>query len=128
MISKYNLIEYKDNYPKLSGTLWQFHTNDPKDSIILSESLKSKIKIIWKTPADGNTKKVEIVALLKCLSNFWINLEVPLINCKIRLILTSSKNCVVSSLTGTTEFAMTDTKLYVPVTILSTEDNINLLE
>ena len=49
-----------------------------------------------------------------------------LINCEISLILTWSKNCVVSSATETTEFAITDTKLYVPVIVLSTENNIKL--
>ena len=39
-----------------------------------------------------------------------------------------SKNCVISSATGATEFSVTDTKLYVPVGTLSTEDNIKLLK
>ena len=49
-----------------------------------------------------------------------------LINCEISLILTWSKNCVISSATEATEFGITDTKLYVPVVTLSTEDNIKL--
>ena len=52
------------------------------------ESFKSKIKITGKTPADGNTKNVEIVVSLKYVSNFWITLEMPLINCEIGLIIT----------------------------------------
>ena len=39
-----------------------------------------------------------------------------------------SKNCVVSSATGETKFAITETKLYVPVVTLSTEDNAKLLQ
>ena len=35
---------------------------------------------------------------------------------------------VFSSAIGKTEFAITDTKLYVPVVTLSTEDNIKLLK
>ena len=50
----------------------------------------------------------------------------PLINCEISLILTWSKNCVISSATDATEFVITDTKLYVPVIVLSTENNIKL--
>ena len=49
----------------------------------------------------------------------------PLINCEINVILTWSANCVISKVAvnpGTT-FAITDTKLYVPVATLSTEDN-----
>ena len=37
----------------------------------------------------------------------------PLISCEITLILTLSTDCVVSSATGETKFAITDTKLYV---------------
>ena len=34
--------------------------DDQNDSIIQSESFRSKIKITWETPTDGNTKKIEI--------------------------------------------------------------------
>ena len=72
----------------------------------------------------------------------------PLINCEINLILTQSKNCVLTSKatrdavpaqggnpavtainnpTGTT-FKITDTKLYVPVITLSTENDKTPLE
>ena len=49
-----------------------------------------------------------------------------LINCKISLILTWSKILSYFFATGATEFAITDTKLYVSVVILSTEDNVKL--
>ena len=39
-----------------------------------------------------------------------------------------SKKCVISSAVVKTEFAITDTKLYVPVATLSTEDNVKLLK
>ena len=52
----------------------------------------------------------------------------PLFNCEISLILTWPKSCVFFSKTGETEFAITDTKLYVLVVTLSTEDNIKLLK
>ena len=35
---------------------------------------------------------------LKHLNNFWIILDVPLINCEINLVLTWSKNCVLSDI------------------------------
>ena len=66
----YNLIEYSDNYSKISGSLWQYYKDDPNDNIRQSESFKSKIKITGKTPASGNTKVVEIIVLLKHLSKF----------------------------------------------------------
>ena len=52
----------------------------------------------------------------------------PLINCEINLILTWSDKCVLSNDTKATTFAITDTKLYVPVVTLSTQDNGKLLE
>ena len=36
-----------------------------------SKSFKSKIKIIGKTPNNGNEKDVEIMVPLKYISNFW---------------------------------------------------------
>ena len=65
---------------------------------------------------------------LKYLSNFWKTLEILLINCEINLILTWSTDYVISSATEETKFAMTDTKRYVPVVTLSTQDNAKLLE
>ena len=85
------------------------------------------MKITAKTPADVNTKDVEIIALLKYLSNFWRTLEMPLINFEINLILTWSKNCVISSAARETKFKITDTKFYVPVVTLSTQNNAKLL-
>ena len=51
-----------------------------------------------------------------------------LIDCEINLILTWSKNCVISSATGKTKFAITDTKIYVLIVTLSNQDNAKLLE
>ena len=52
----------------------------------------------------------------------------PLINCEVNLILSWSEDSVISSATGATKFKITETKLYVPVVNLSTQDNINLLQ
>ena len=52
----------------------------------------------------------------------------PLINCEVSLILTWSKDCVISSAAGETKFKTTNTKLYVPVVTLSTQDNVKLLQ
>ena len=53
-----------------------------------------------------------------------------LISCEINLILTWSANCVTSDVAANqaTTFAITDTKLYVPVVTLSTDDNAKLLQ
>ena len=47
---------------------------------------------------------------LKYLGSFWRTLEMPLNNCKANHILTWSENCLISSATGTTTFAITDAK------------------
>ena len=56
----------------------------------------------------------------------WRTLEMSLINCEINLILTWSEDCVISSATGATKFKITDTKLYVLIVTLSTQDNAKL--
>ena len=122
----YNLLEYSDNYSKTSRSLWQYYKDDPNDNLTDPESFKSKVKIIGNTPAAGNTKDVEIIVPLKYLSNFWRTLEMPSINCEVNLILTWSKDCVITNSTGEGKFAITETKLYVPVVTLSTKDNEKL--
>ena len=124
----YNLIEHSDNYLKTSGSLWQYYKVDPNDNIADSESFKYKVKITGKTPDIGNTKNVEIIVPLKYLSNFWRTLEIPLINCTAYLILIWWSARVVINSTGAERFAITDTKLYVPVVTLSTQDNAKLLQ
>ena len=96
---------------------------------------------------DNLTKNdVKLVVPLKHLSNFWRQLDIPLINCEVELILTWFKNCVLID-KSTREanygadpnvyeidnpenatFKITDIKLYVPVLTLSKEDDIQLLE
>ena len=124
----YNLIEYSDNYAKTSGSLWQYFRDEPNDNLEDSESFKSKIKITGKTPVNDNEKDVEIIVPLKYLSNFWRTLEMPLINCEVNLILTWSSTCVITDSTGAGTFEITNTKLYVPVVTLSTQENAKLLQ
>ena len=52
----------------------------------------------------------------------------PLINCEVNLLLTWSKDCVITNSTGEEKFAITETKLYVPVVTLSAQDNAKLLQ
>ena len=73
---------------------------------------------------------------LKYLRNFWISLEMSLINCKVELSLAWIKECVLTTAeigtdtnaTGadSTTYMITDTKLYVPVITLSTEASVEL--
>ena len=50
----------------------------------------------------------------------------PLINFEVNLILTWSGDCVISPAIGAEEIL--NTKLYVPIVILSTQDNATLLQ
>ena len=52
----------------------------------------------------------------------------PLINCEVNLILTWSRYCVITNSTGEGKIVITETKLYVPVVTLSTQDNAKLLQ
>ena len=65
---------------------------------------------------------------LKYLSNFWRTLEMALINCEVNLILTWSSTCVITNSHGAGTFEITDTKLYIPVVTLSTQENTKLLQ
>ena len=70
-------------------------------------------------------KEVEIMVPLKFLSNFRRTLEIPLINCEVNLILTWSANCVIISTNNANQgatFEINNTKLYLPVVTLSTQD------
>ena len=95
----------------------------------LTDSFNFKAKIIGQTENDG-TNNVEITVPLKNLGNFWRTSEMPLINCEVNLILNWSANCVIVSTNVANQnatFTITDTKLYVPVVTLSTQDNAKLL-
>ena len=55
----------------------------------------------------------------------------PLINCEINILLTWSEKCII--VTGNVDnqgpkFAITDTKIYIPVATLSAQDNGKLLQ
>ena len=98
----YNLLEYSDNYLKISRILWQYCRNEPavndNGGIIdftadNSETDSSKIKKTSKKAKNGQ-KQVKIMLPLKKLSNFWRILEMLLINCKINLDVKWSENCV----------------------------------
>ena len=136
----YNLIEYSDNYAKTTGSLWQYCKDIParnaNDDIAIfaedntTDSFKFKVKITGQTGNNG-TKDVEIMVPLNYLSNFWRTLEMPLINCEVNLILTWSSSCVLIATAIQNQaatFKITDTKLYVPLVTLSTQENTKFLQ
>ena len=107
----YNLIEYSDNYSKTSGSLWQYCKEIPAvdngvdivdfNGANATDSSNFKTKITSQTADNNNDGNiagrvdVEIIVLLKYLSNFWRTLEMPLINCEVKLILTWSAGGVI---------------------------------
>ena len=60
-----------------------------------------------------------------CLRYFWSTHEMPFTNCEVNLILNWSENCVIvftNVVNQATTFTISETKLYVPVVTLPTED------
>ena len=128
----YNLIEYSDNYQDSSATLYQYKRDEPPEDNAIADltvnnscSFKYKFSLLGNPVLHGNITKrsVTVVVPLKYLSNFFRSLEMPLINCKIKLNLTWKKDCVLSNQDGDAVFIINDTKMYVPVVTLSKEDN-----
>ena len=87
--------------------------------------------------ANGILKNATTAVPLKCLTNFWRSLEMPLIHWKLEWKLRWTKHCVLP-VAGTdntnsnnddnnnTIFTIKDTKLYVPVVTLSVRHNQKL--
>ena len=136
----YNLIKYSDNYAKTSGSLWQYCKDMPArdaNNIIeeftggnTTDSFNLKAKITGQTENNG-TKNVEIMVPLKYLSNFWRTLEMPLIKREFNLILSWSSTCVLIATNirnQSATFAITNTKLHVPVVTLSTQENTKFFQ
>ena len=91
-----------------------------------SSSFKYKSSILGEPDADGILiKKSKNAVPLKNSSNFWRPLEIPLINCKVYAELNLTKICVMSDDddNNDTAFKITNTKLYIAIVTLSTEDN-----
>ena len=115
-------------------------------SIKDSKSFEFKTSITGRLEVNNTEKEVEIVVLLKQLSNIWRILDMPLINREINLLLAWSENCVMTSKATrdvdrdsnpavatvnnpkNAAFKITDTKLHVPVVTLWTKDDNKLLE
>ena len=140
-MSMYNSIEYSNNYSKTSGIMYQYcryqlalSGDGEIDAFTaanaITYSFKIKEKITNETGDDG-TNNVEIMVLLKYLSNLWGTLEMTLINCKINLDLNWSEKSVIMATNVSNQratFLITVTKLYVLVVALSAQDNMKLFE
>ena len=151
-----SLLEGSKNYRKETGSLWNYYMDEPNSgedgginySIMDSKSFDYKTNFIKDSVTQNNLTKndVKIAVPLKYLSNFWITLNIPLINCEVELILAWFKNYVlVNKATGEANIALilfsvkliiqkmqylkiADAKFYVSVVTLSKENDIKLLE
>ena len=137
------MIQYSDNYSDTSGSLWGFKRDEVVNNADVTNnnnapSFKYKASIIGNTENNGTKNGVKIAVPLKYLSNFWRSLEMPLINCKVELLLKWIENCVLTTAeiganadaTGTDSATLEviDAELYVPVVILSAEGNVKLVK
>ena len=130
----YNLIEYSDNYSDTSGSLWNFERDEIINNADVTNddnapSFKYKASLIGDTVTDGANRKKECVKIavsIKYLSNFWRLLEIPLINCRVELSLSWNENCILSIAGTAATFAITDTKVYIPVVTLKIEEDTKL--
>ena len=86
--------------------------DEPKVSITDYELFTFKSRFLNNINNAGIIR-AEIAVLSEYLSNFWITLEMSLINWQINLILTWSENCVISEGNRVTAFAIICTKLCV---------------
>ena len=118
-------------------TLYQYKKDEPSEANAIndlttdtSSSFKYKVNLLGNPVVANNIarRNVKVVVPLKYLSNFFRSLEMPLINCKIKLNLTWKKEFVLSNQAGAAVFTINDAKMYVPVVTLSKEDNKDFIE
>ena len=126
----YNLIEYSDNYSDTSGSLWNFKREEIINNADVANdnnapSFKYKANLVGNTENNGTKNGVKVAVPLKNLSNICRSLEMPLINCKVEILLNWIENRMLTTAT-TAIFKITDEKLYIPIVTLKTEDNTKL--
>ena len=147
----YNTLEYSDNYADTTGSLYQYKGSEPRDPngnlVNLSTTLSSfkyQSGLVQKqltTPNSENVpantdpnfnnahkiwKNIKIVVPLKYISNFFRNLELPLINTKLYMELNWKKYSVLCNQNQNSIFQITKGELYIPVVTLNTENNNKL--
>ena len=116
VMSMYHLLEYRKNYRKTIGSLYNYYRDELSDddndnnfdniNVVHSNTFKYKNKITGNTynvnagvqgydVNKNGTQEVELAIPLKCLSNFWRALN---ISWEVSLELKWDKNCVITSL------------------------------
>ena len=147
-VNLYNMPEYIANYADTTGSLYQYKGLEPRDAngnvgnlgTDLS-SFKYQSGLVQKqltTPNSENVpantdpnfasihriwKNIKIVVPLKYISNFFRNLELPLIDTKLYMELNWTKYSVLCNQNQNSIFQITKGELYIPVVTLNTENN-----
>ena len=146
----YNMLEYSDNYADTTGSLYQYKRAEPRDNngnvVNLASTLSSfkyQSGLVQKQLTTPNSENVpvntdpnfanahrilKIVVPVKYISNFFRNLELPLINTKLFMQLNWTKYSVLCNQNQNSIFQITKCELYTPVVTLNTENNNNLSE
>ena len=149
----HNMLENSDNYADTTGSLYQYKRPEPRDAngnlVNLATTLSSfkyQSGLVQKQLATPNSenvpvnidpnftnthkiwKNIEIVVPLEYISNFFRNLELPLINTKLYMELNWTKYSVICNQNQNSIFQITKYELYIPVVTLNTENNNKLSE
>ena len=128
----YNMLEYSDKYTDTTGSLYQYKRPEPRDAngnvVNLATTLSSfkyQSGLVQKqltTPNSENVlantdpnfanahriwKNIKIVVPLKYISNFFRNLELPLINTKLYMELNWTKYSVLCNQNQNSIFQIT---------------------
>ena len=115
VMAMYNLLEYNENYTKISASSWKYCRDKPDDSNITDSKLCKFKSNITDNINNAGIANVKIVVPLKYLCNSQRTFEIPLINCDVTLNLNWSENCAICEADRVATFAMTSVKIYVPV-------------
>ena len=75
-----------------SGSLWGFKRDDAVNNTDVTNNVNAPL-FKYKASLITNTEGVKIAVPLKYLSNFWRLLEMPLINCEVKLSLRWREKC-----------------------------------
>ena len=144
----YDMFEYSDNHADTTGSLYQFkrpERRDNNDNIVnLGAALsfyKCQSGLVQKqltTPNSENVptntdpnfanahkiwKNIKIAVPLKYISNFFRNVELPLINIKLYMELSWTNFSVFCNQDDNSIFQITKCELYIPIVTLNTENN-----
>ena len=148
----YNILEYSDNYADTTASLYQYkrpkqrNANGVLNDLTAdnSSSCKYQSVLVQKQLTTPNSqgvllnadpsfnaahrvlKNIKIVVPLKYISNFFRNLELPLINTKIYAELYWTNYSVLCNQNQNSIFQITKTEMYIPVVTLNTENNNKL--